>query len=102
MGCIDSSSDWGRSEEETDRGRANMLARMLCGLCARVEAYEAEQTCPPELISFDTELAKWWVNHKESDARRREQEGAKRRDARDRAWAMNKLTPRERELLGIK
>lgn len=46
------------------KDRNDQLAKLLCGLCRRIE-----QADSLELIGADTSLMKWWFEHREFDKR---------------------------------
>lgn len=61
-------------------------------LCAKLQQAEAPQ-------EFSLELQIWWRDHQAADDAREAQQAQQRRDAK--AAALAKLTPHERELLGL-
>lgn len=91
---------------EDQRRRSDKLARMLCGLCGRIDALVAEGNIISmddiaHLINKDEKLAEWWVKHQEQDAKRLAAEKAKKRKQRVRRDALKKLTAEEIEALGL-
>lgn len=118
--CGEQSKEIKELEQRNDK-----LARMLCGLCSRIEALceankvEADygsdrpiREALSMLIPDGMELKHWWIEHKKFDAKRRKEEHARGiakiqayraelvKKARIKA-ALDKLTPEEKELLGI-
>jgi len=78
--------------------RNDELAQMLCGLCTRIEHGTISGLY---LISDDKALNKWWTDHKKFDAERLKKERAERVQQHRKMQALSKLSPEERELLGL-
>lgn len=78
---------------------ADNVTRMLCEMCARLEAENLTH-----LLTAPTK--EWWEEHKKIDAERIAREERKQKIASDRKAlrksALGKLTPEERKVLGIK
>jgi hypothetical protein len=70
---------------------------MLCGICSRAAASGAHG-----LISTDPTLLAWWQQHQAADDARRAAEAADSERADLIRQAESKLTPAEREALGIR
>lgn len=88
MPCCDggpSLSDW-----ESQRERADDLARKLCRLCKTLEDKDLK-----DLICEHTDVHVWWIEHKQEDARRLVAEAEVARKAKIRRDALAKLTPEE-------
>lgn len=87
MPCYDPQSDYTYRDVEKAREegaeRANELTRLLCGLCRRIEAFDAfsmdNSEVPeiaPDLIQSDPFLKAWWDAHKAFDLKREAEERA--------------------------
>lgn len=74
--------------------------KMLCGLCRRVEASTTEARWL--LIQADPTLVEWWKRHKAMDDRRQASEAADKVRRKLAKTAKAKLTPAEREALGLR
>ncbi len=94
----------GPTREQSLQTDLDRITRYLCGLCGRV---------PADYILADPDLGVWWAKHQQLDARRKveEEAEAERKLAKeeankqcdfDREFALGKLTPAERKLLGLK
>lgn len=100
MPCSDSQVGWGfdRYAEEANalRTRLDTVTKMLCGLCEEVDRAS---------IAAVPRLAHWWAEHQAADERRKEQEKRAADDLRRKshraAAGLAKLTPEEREALGL-
>jgi len=86
--------DAGPSREETERSRRDhqTMTRLACDRCREIEARGGTV---PEWAQ------EWWTNHKRKDAERLERDLRAQREAKIRAHAIAKLTPEEREELGV-
>jgi len=69
------------------------MADMLCCCCTQLELHDV---AIPERVKL------WWVEHKKRDYEKNLAEQKQRDDEHNRKAALNKLTPHERELLGLK
>jgi hypothetical protein len=70
---------------------------MLCGICDRSEANGM-----PGLITADPALWAWWQQHQKQDGARKAHEAAQVKRYELMQAAAKKLTPEEREALGIR
>lgn len=68
---------------------------LLCEACAEMEKYDMMRHRSPELQAF-------WKRHTEEDRAKLEKQLKEATDAADRASLLASLTPRDKELLGIK
>lgn len=66
---------------------------MVAELCSRLQNVDVKQ--------YSLELQMWWRDHQAADQKRLQHEMARKKTDEDRAFAIAKLTPYERELLGI-
>lgn len=66
---------------------------LVSELCERLQSVDVQK--------HSLEMQIWWRDHQASDKARIEHELACKRNAEDREAAMAKLTPRERNLLGL-
>lgn len=71
-----------------------MLDEKTADLCARLKK-------SARIAKMSLEMQIWWRNHQEHDRRRKRQALLDIEDKTARKAALNKLTPRERKLLGI-
>lgn len=55
-----------------------------------------------DVTRYSLEMQTWWRDHQEADRKRRADERAKTNRRRLKAQALNKLTPAERRVLGLK
>lgn len=83
--------DNGHPEATENKERADWLTQQLC---------KHLQTSNIDITKCSLELQLWWRDHQRADQKRKEQELRDRKDQEDKARALAKLTPRERELLG--
>jgi hypothetical protein len=80
-----------------DRAELDRLTRLLCYLCGKMRDTNEFRTALLE----NRELSHWWGLHLAEDARRAEEDERERRFATAKAAALAKLTPEEREALGL-
>ena len=66
---------------------------MTAELCSRLQEVDVSD--------YSLEMQMWWRDHKAADKKRAEAAVAKAKTAKQRAAAINKLTPHERKLLGL-
>ena len=66
---------------------------MVAELCSRLQKVDPTQ--------YSLELQIWWRDHQKADKTRLEYEMARQKDEQDRKTALEKLTPYERNLLGL-
>lgn len=94
-----------RKDRAAVRQRLDRLTSMLCAVMRSVEASRAP-------IAIPADVADWWARHKQedaaregrterADASRRQAELAAKKTKADRAAAIKKLTPNERQALGL-
>lgn len=74
---------------------SGQVAEALCKVMVEHEA-RGEMSC------FDAATLKWWEEHKRRDRRRLQIDMLRQRTDQERAAALLKLTPHERNLLGLK
>ncbi len=108
MPCSDGREPWithpSRREDELAKEnaklveRANLNARVACEALRNLSVHIEVNVDP--LLS--KELKKWWKEHQKQDERRLNAERMEAERQKELATAVAKLTPRERELLGIK
>lgn len=67
---------------------------MTAELCSRLQEVDVSD--------YSLEMQMWWRDHKAADKRRAEEAVAKAKTDKQRAEALQKLTPHERNLLGLK
>jgi hypothetical protein len=77
--------------------RANLNARVACEALRALSGYIKVDTS-----TLSKELKKWWKEHKKQDERRLNAERMEAERQKEIAEAVATLTPRQRELLGIK
>lgn len=98
MPCYDGGrNDYNDSEVRSLRARCDLLARVACRALTELE----DNGIADMLLLRDDETRDFWVKHKEFDAKRKAAEAEKRRKAKIKKEALAKLTPEEREALGI-
>lgn len=113
MPCISERDNYDEIEDLNERitklrEDKDFLTRLLCDLCNKIENQSLEHM----YLLSDTELREWWFKHKKWDAKRKADLEAKFLEARRvelekhmleerKRAALNKLTPEERELLGL-
>ena len=68
-------------------------------LCEALKEIETE--CPEELGRCSLELQIWWRDHKKTDAERRKKEAEEKKTQDEKDAALRKLTPHEKNLLGL-
>jgi len=96
MPCSDGGYDYNDGREEVQK--IHKLTRMLCALCELVESSsDFDNAC--EHIPG---LVKWWNKHKEEDRLQRERERKAQEVYEEKLRAYKRLTPKQRELLGVK
>ena len=80
-------------EAEMADAERDRLTRLLCEACDKIFGGSTKKAT--------SELKQWWLDHEEMDRERlhQERERAVRETARQ--AALNKLTPKERELLRV-
>lgn len=93
-----------QSEAETNYGS---VKRYLCALLTAAEKTGnlnqlLKAVCWEEAGVTKAELWAWWEAHKREDAARRVQESADRKRERVAQDAYNKLTPAQRDALGVR
>ena len=71
------------------------LIRYTCEACRVLEEKKLIDSCSRPLRA-------WWITHKERDAAHQKELEARRKAEEQRQEALNKLTPHERKLLGIR
>lgn len=108
MPCSDGREPWiSRTSQNEERlitenakltDRCNLNARVACEALRFLSEYMSTTTDP----DLSKELKKWWREHKELDQRRLNLEREEAERQREIAEAVAKLSPRERDLLGIK
>jgi hypothetical protein len=74
-------------------GEINKLTAMLCACC---EALDKAKKPIPDSAKF------WWREHQRWDAERRAQEAAEQKRRQVAEQAKKKLTPAERQALGLR
>ncbi len=87
-------SDGGPSYEQTQRDAEEhqILTRLACDRCREIEARGG---------LVPTWAQEWWTDHKREDAEREAQNQRAKQEAAIRRRAIAKLTPEEREELGV-
>jgi hypothetical protein len=108
MPCLDQYADQNEPHISYKDLNEARLARVT--LCALLSVLEKEGTIFSYLKRLDYEEAgftrkmvmRWWNKHKAADIIRREREAANAKNEALRRKAIEKLTPQERILLGIK
>ena len=78
--------------------REDMLARIACAALTELERLGQEDF----ILLQNDEVREWWAEHKEFDRLRQEQERKIQEMQRKRKEALDKLTPEEKKILGIK
>lgn len=97
------------TQEETIVGLSSELALVRAIACGVFRVLRRQGTVDGVLAAFDyreagvapKELEKWLVEHEEADEERRKRESRERNHQRKKRAALAKLTPEERELLGL-
>jgi hypothetical protein len=106
MPCRDYESDYYSSQKnEQLQAQNDRLARIACkALTELVNAGKADF-----LLLGDDEVREWWQKHQEADRLAREEQERKRKAAAEKARktklrneVLARLTPEEREALGVK
>jgi len=80
------------------KNKTDKLARIACKAMTEL----VKQGKADFLILRDDEVREWWEQHQEADRKAREARERKAREAKIRKEALSKLTPEEKEILGIK
>ena len=94
-GTCFNSSEWGGYHQDVYcRDITRELAdKMTAGLCKRMQLVDVKE------LSLEAQI--WWRDHKAADVARLRKEIEDKADAEVKAAAIAKLSPRERELLGL-
>jgi hypothetical protein len=92
MPCRDYDDDSQRIKELYEK--VSDLTRMLCATCQYVE--------DKNLSLPDFETSKWWKAHKAADLRAKAAVAKAEKDHQTKLAAYKKLSPEEREALGVK
>ena len=74
----------------------------LCGLISEMTDEDQSRIIYNGRNAEARKLAMWWDEHKAADLRRGEEEVAAAIQSQDKEAALSKLTPYEKELLGLK
>lgn len=77
-----------RHENEILKYRLDVTTRLLCGILTQYDRDSGNAL--GRYIGNDAEVMNWWASHKQDD-----------KNLRDKKNALNKLTRRERMLLGL-
>lgn len=78
------------------------VTELLCELCQHLEGTPSTRF-GNNFKRFSTiALREWWEKHKKMDAERLERERREAAEKKAKENALNKLTPEERKLLGIR
>jgi len=102
MPCVSYDNSWDQGNDDRRKIRelkkqADMLARIACKALAELENNKIEDM----LLLRDDEVRTWWKKHKEDDAREQARVAEAERKKRIKEEALAKLSPEERELLGL-
>ena len=93
MPCMDGGySD--RQSEEAIR-KLDEVTDFLCSICRAIEDRGLSDQF------FSMELKGWWLAHQVADAIRKKRMEEDRQEKQDKKAALNKLSPYERNLLGL-
>lgn len=106
MPCLSYETEWfhqSRIRSHTEvvlKQECDKLARIACKAMAQLEQLD------PELKIFkDTEVRKWWSDHKKADKARMEKEAKEKAKLEEQEKTLNealaKLTPEEIEAFGL-
>lgn len=103
MPCFYEESEYEKQERKKQQGR---IKASLCGVLTAAESlgmyWEILDRFDYEEAGVTREwLENWWGQHKIADARRRREEQAQLERVRKAEEALSKLTPEEREVLGL-
>jgi len=105
MPCRDEYAD--REMELKEAKKAAMIEASLCGILRVLDVpYDKEKIL--ELVDWKEagvtrkEFETWWMGHRRKDQLRKMAEEEAKRKEDVKAKALAKLTPEERELLGVK
>lgn len=100
------------TETDAERSRAlasemQLLTGSLCAVLSWLERRSLLQTTLDEIDWAEAgvervHLRKWWSQHRRRDQQRRREEMEERSRQRTRRRALEKLSPEEREALGIR
>jgi hypothetical protein len=104
MPCFDyggSNRSWDAGEIEALTRKINRLEAMLCAVIS-VSPDIIDRIDENESGIKKAMLKVWWKDHQAEDERRRKREREAAERERIRKSALNKLTPAERKLLGLK
>ena len=93
MPCYDADAD--AAYERRLEGKVHELTRLLC------EACETLETIFPMSLLTGTPLGDWWAAHKAADEARKAREEANLAQEQAKKELIARLSPAERELLGI-
>ena len=83
--------------DDSERERADMLARIACAALTELERIGQEDF----LLLQNDEVREWWAEHKEFDRVRKEHERIREEANRKRQEALDKLSPEDKKILGI-
>jgi hypothetical protein len=106
MPCRD---EW--ASEQEIRADYKELRLVQAGLCAVLSYLDSHQMAFPIMLQSinwkeagisEKEFVGWWEAHKVEDRMRREREAAEDRKKKLRQSALDKLTPEEKKVLGLK
>lgn len=86
------------------QARLDFLTSKLCALLEMITSNNPNWDIDymKWFIDNDTDLSDWWEEHRQLDARRKAAEAAANRVAAIKRVALAKLTPEEKNLLGLK
>ncbi len=88
------------SREDDLINEVNRTTRFACEALTLLEKMETQPGSSIAKLSEDTR--KWWRKHKKSDKKRIQREEALKHIEDKKQAALNKLTPEEKKLLGLK
>jgi len=77
-----------------ERAELDLVTRLLCSVCENVDVSDI-------ILAADLELQEWWAKHQRLDAKREASELAVRDKVIAKKTALNKLSAKERKLLGV-
>lgn len=87
-------TDGGVPYPDYTQQRLDKATRLLCELCDQLEN--------GNFTGFSGEMSEWWRKHQKADAKRKAAEALEQQRIKMRERALNKLTPKERRLLGVR
>lgn len=93
--------DWVAAEAKNLYAHDERVVTMLCDLLTKLD------TATREALVYNAHdrnariLATWWEDHRKADAARVARESKQEADQRTRQQALQKLTPEERDVLGV-